>query len=509
MDDASQVSEPMALSDNTVSLVEAPPAYPDEPPYHPSEAYPEYPFRAMPGAVADQPNTAYAAVRELLRTLGLDTARWGTPAWNPLGDLVRPGQTVLLKPNWVAHHVHSAADGAERILDCLVTHTAVLRALADYALIAVGREGAVVIADAPIQGTDFALLMERTHMPALQRFYHDAGRSIDVRDLRLNAIVVEGDRLVEHQSLAGDNRGYTRINLGQSSALTRLDAHAELYRVYGYDEKEILHTHGGGRHEYLVARSVLQADCVINVPKLKTHIKAGITAALKNLVGINGNKAFLPHYRMGAPGEHGDEYPLQNWVLRFKSQYRYRLSHYPEAVREPVKRIGNVLLAMSRVGRTAAPVGNADPYLVSGGNWYGNDTTWRMVVDLNRILRYADRDGIMQASPQRRVLSLVDGLVAGEGDGPLAPRPRALGVLVGGFAPLAIDAVCARLIGMDWRKLALLRDGAPLLGHGADLDQIEVRSAAGARRLPDLPSADFTPPRGWQGHVELDERAPV
>jgi uncharacterized protein (DUF362 family) len=500
----------MTERDDTVFLAEAQPAYPETPPYHPDTAYPEYPFHAVPGAISDRPNHAYAAVRELLRTLGLDAARYGTAEWNPLGELVGPGQTVLLKPNWVSHFVHNVVEGDEQILDCLVTHTAVLRALIDYALIAVRPRGRVIVADAPVQGTDFALLQERAQMPALQQFYRDTPIPFEVRDLRLNAIVMEGDRLREHRSLQGDPQGYARINLGQSSTLTVLDDHADLYRVYGYDEKEILSTHGGGRHEYLIARTVLQADCIINVPKLKTHIKAGITAALKNLVGINGNKAFLPHYRMGAPGEQGDEYPVQNWVLRFKSKYRYRLSHYPDFVREPIKRIGGLLLALTRAGQPPAVVGNADPYLVSGGNWYGNDTTWRMVVDLNRILRYSDADGVMQKTAQRRVLSVVDGLVGGEGDGPLAPRPRELGFLVAGFNPLTIDAVCAQLIGMDWRKLALLRDGAPLLGYTGDLDLVEVQGAAThMRRLTDLPSSDFRAPRGWQGHVELNERTAV
>ena len=54
-----------------------------------------------------------------------------------------------------------------------------------------------------------------------------------------------------------------------------------------------------GRHRYLVARELIEADVVFNVPKLKTHKKAGVTGALKNLVGINGHKAYLPHHRKG------------------------------------------------------------------------------------------------------------------------------------------------------------------------------------------------------------------
>ena len=37
-----------------------------------------------------------------------------------------------------------------------------------------------------------------------------------------------------------------------------------------------------------------------SLPKLKTHKKAGITCALKNLIGINGNKEYLPHIASAA-----------------------------------------------------------------------------------------------------------------------------------------------------------------------------------------------------------------
>src|SRR5207245_2237229 len=56
----------------------------------------------------DPPNPVYDAVLGLLERLGLDAARVRTPAWNPLGGLVGPGQHVVIKPNFVSsrnfHH---------------------------------------------------------------------------------------------------------------------------------------------------------------------------------------------------------------------------------------------------------------------------------------------------------------------------------------------------------------------------------------------------------------------
>ncbi len=85
-------------------------------PFHPPERYPELDF--LPAAV-DPANAIYAGVRDCLAGLGYDAARFGTPAWSPLSDLVRAGGTVVLKPNYVRHY-HEAG-GA---LDAVVTHPA-------------------------------------------------------------------------------------------------------------------------------------------------------------------------------------------------------------------------------------------------------------------------------------------------------------------------------------------------------------------------------------------------
>src|SRR5262245_6232701 len=69
-------------------------------PFDPSDSYPEYPFARL-GRVSEQHNPVYASMRLMLRDLGLDAPRFDTPDWNPLGDLVEPGATIVLKPNLV------------------------------------------------------------------------------------------------------------------------------------------------------------------------------------------------------------------------------------------------------------------------------------------------------------------------------------------------------------------------------------------------------------------------
>jgi hypothetical protein len=78
--------------------------YPQIPPFHPSGAYPEYPFKTG----YDPGNRVYGLVRDALIALGLDRENLETRAWNPLGAIVAPGSTVLVK------HL---LDSAQRVCD--------------------------------------------------------------------------------------------------------------------------------------------------------------------------------------------------------------------------------------------------------------------------------------------------------------------------------------------------------------------------------------------------------
>jgi hypothetical protein len=101
--------------------------YPRTPPYHPFERFPEYPFEN----VAGDSNDVYKGFRDLLITLRLDEEHAGTKDWNPLGSIVRPGDNVVIKPNFVMDRHISGGD-----YNCVVTHGSVIRAVVDYVSIA-------------------------------------------------------------------------------------------------------------------------------------------------------------------------------------------------------------------------------------------------------------------------------------------------------------------------------------------------------------------------------------
>lgn len=460
-------------------------SYPAQAPFDPSEAFPE--LADVP--VGDEPNPVYAAVRTCLQRLGLDAERFGTADWNPLGDLVQPGGKVLLKPNLVRHENHGPGG-----TDCLVTHASVVRPLIDYALLAVGESGEVWIGDSPVQGCDFHEVIEVTGMrPMVDALAERLGREFPLVDFRRvetreNAAGIAGAR----SELRSDPNGLLAVDLGDDSMLAPLDEGHDRYRVTGYDAEETPQHHRPGKHEFLMSRTALTADLVVNLPKLKSHRKAGMTCALKNLVGLNGDKAWLPHHRAGSVEEGGDEYRHRSGRKALLSQLDYEVDQAGAGARRE----------MLRAIRKAVSVSNRVvpfPDRFREGSWYGNDTIWRTVLDLNRAALYA-RDGGVFGDERRSWLTVVDAVVCGQNEGPLRPDPVEAGLIVAGVDQALVDLACAKIVGYDPERIPSVREAFriekwPLTDHTPDDLIVE----------PELPSVPLRPSLGWLGHLEADD----
>jgi uncharacterized protein (DUF362 family) len=61
-------------------------------------------------------------------------------------------------------------------------------------------------------------------------------------------------------------------------------------------------------------------------------------------------------------------------------------------------------------------------------------------------------------------LAIVDAVVAMEGDGPIMGKPRRVGFVAMGTDPVAVDATCARVIGLDPDKMPYLKEASAFLG---------------------------------------------
>jgi uncharacterized protein (DUF362 family) len=69
-------------------------------------------------------------------------------------------------------------------------------------------------------------------------------------------------------------------------------------------------------------------------------------------------------------------------------------------------------------------------------------------------------------------LVVVDAIVAMEGDGPIMGKPRAAGFIAMGRDPVAVDATCARAIGVAPERLEYLRQASTFLGN---IDEHRIR----------------------------------
>ncbi|MBK7838165.1 MAG: DUF362 domain-containing protein [Candidatus Obscuribacter sp.] len=134
--------------------------------------------------------------------------------------------------------------------------------------------------------------------------------------------------------------------------------------------------------------TIVKADYVISVPKLKTHHWVGMTCSMKNLFGT------VPGRKYGWPKN----------LLHIKG-----IPH--------------------------------------------------SIIDLQHLVK-----------PQ---LAIVDAIVAMEGDGPINGMAKHFGYVVVGQDVAAVDATCARMIGMDPNELAYIKMAGRVVGN-IDAAQIDI-----------------------------------
>ncbi len=71
-------------------------------------------------------------------------------------------------------------------------------------------------------------------------------------------------------------------------------------------------------------------------------------------------------------------------------------------------------------------------------------------------------------------LTIIDGVIAMDGPGPISGRARPLGWLIGGTEPVACEVVCSKLINLDCDRLSIVRAAKQLRFGCANYDDIEI-----------------------------------
>ncbi len=193
--------------------------------------------------------------------------------------------------------------------------------------------------------------------------------------------------------------GATTISLGDSPAVASASL---VMRRTGYNQvlpewvKQVAFSAGrpcptASHRDLELAAPALDADAIVNIPKLKTHAYMGLTLGVKNMFGtvVGARKA--------------------QWHLR------------------------------------------------AGEN---RELFARLIVEICYALRPA--------------LTVVDGVIGMEGNGPANGTPRELRVIVAGDDPAAVDAIIARMLGYETEDLPVLAE-CRRSGMGVtDLNEIEL-----------------------------------
>ena len=290
-----------------------------------------------------------------------------------LRSLVPRGGTILIKPNWV--EPSSWASGK-------ITHPALVLAVARIASEALGAEGRVLIGEATSEGPDLPRVLAATGFERALR--------------ALTAQRSDSDRApIRIVDLNGASAGRMSVKL---DTLSRFAPYGGV--VYDAHGKPM----GDGRvGTYLLSRPVLDADLIIDMAKAKVHSSAGVTLALKNLVGV------VP----SADGPYGDD----------------SLKDVPHFSARDV---------------------------AAGRRSVGNGTIGRTIADLHAAAAYVGRDGSVQRKVQRKLLCIIDGVVSGQRS-QFTPEPVETGWIVAGRDPVAVDHVATRCMGFDPGRVTSLK----------------------------------------------------
>lgn len=412
-------------------------------------------------------------------------------------DVISPGMTVLIKPNLVMDVNGNASTGT----DCLYTQAAVVRPVLEWVFQQLQGKGIVIIGDAPMQECIFEKISGYSELVSE---YQAKGLDIELVDFReLKSELIKG----VHVSRIREKASGKIINLGQNSQFFGIEkARMKRARIANYDCRILNAHHHEDVHEYYISDYVLAADVIINMPKPKTHRKAGVTVSLKNFVGVNTRKEFLPHHIEGSSREGGDEYRDFSLVKSLKSRLLNVRNVCSAEKKYFTARLLNVLIKACYYFERLT--GNR----ISDGSWYGNDTISRTVVDINRIVRYADKNGVMANQPQRAIITIADMIICGEKEGPLCPVPKELGLICAGTNLVIFDQIVCTMMGFDDDGIPTIRRAReanfiyPLIekdmkyvirSNMADYDGTTIDTVKAK------PYARFEASSGWRGHIEL------
>jgi len=400
-----------------------------------------YPIVREVEAFVRERSRVYAMVEKALMLLNRDAPE------NPLSSVVKHGDTVVIKPNWCSQHKFPLP----------ITHPSVIVPIADYACKAGAKK--IRIVEAPM-----------TITRAGKWFWGPLFVNVQA----LVAMLQRAHPDVEFSFQDGNDDKFTWVDVGKFSELNAYrvedldhDGHTGFMHdvFFGVPDSKGYNPKRYRRGLYAIANSFLDGDVFINVPKLKTHSWTGVTVALKNLMGLN----------------------LRSTMHFLPEEAQRDLKQLAEGRESPMRDVPH----FHRTNKPWAEV----PLKKQG---IENDILWRSLADLNKIILYADRNGVMQNTPQRRNLVVVDGIIGTDRNGPVSSSVVQSSLIVAGTDPVKVDATCVDCIGWNPEVLNLLTNCSAV----ADLKigSMQDRRDACVGWLP-KEKKFYVPPAIWSDEV--------
>lgn len=362
----------------------------------------------------------------------------------------------------------------------------------------------VTVGDAPMARTNIKEVLRLNKLLEIIAKYQSPTMIVNFIDIREWYWKYVAEMCVSRHHLSGDPLGNVLVNMGDYSAFSgkkslNYEAFDNIVPVNRFhNEKDNI---------YSISKSVLESELFINLPKMKTHRIAGITCAMKNLVGINSNKNCVPHNTTGSVNENGDESPNDSKKALNESAGIGGIARKIFRLKIPAI---NYLFVPAKILYDKTK-GKQNSEKIGYGMWYGNDTIWRSILDLNRVLFFADSEGVLHDEQQRKYLCITDAIVSGEGEGPLHPTPVNTNVLLVSDNPLIIDTVAAEIMGVDYRKVPSIYQSYNHYSryNFAEFrrDEISVYIENERVAVDDIRNHyafSFVPTAGWTGHIEKE-----
>ena len=457
-------------------------------PFNPPKIFLEFQDFNLYKIKTNKQNDIYSSVRKLLIDLELDKKNIGTKKWNPFKDLIKAGQNVVIKPNLV-YHTHPLG---KQGIDAMITNASIIRPIIDYILLAVGKVCEITICDVPLQSTVWGEVIKNNGLKELILFYKNKNINIQLLDLRYEIAIKNKEGICRKRlRKVRDPQGYVKVNLGNKSYIQDIIKDYKKLEITDYGLGAVSKHHNPQKNEYLIPQTILDADVFINVPKMKTHRKAGVTLSMKNIIGINADKSWIAHHRRGI-----DEYPRFN----LKDYLKWRLAYYLKvfAPKWFITLFYRTYRAVCLKGESIKKHDMIHGGTTMEGNWHGNDTIWRTILDMNNILFFVDKKGKMQKEQQRKYITIIDGIIGMEKEGPMDGYPKKCGILIGGTHPIVVDYITAKIMGFNHQKIPKIREGFKEKYWGlVNFIPEEIKT-----NLDKLPNFKFIPSKGWKGYVE-------